>query len=90
MGRSCLSHLLEQYDLILDVLYNQANADVVYLDFSKAFDKVDHTIALNKIKRHSIEASLYRWLESFLRSRHRTVMVNGIITEPQEFVSGIP
>ena len=52
MGRSCLSHLLEQYDLILDVLYNQANADVVYLDFSKAFDKVDHIIALKKIKSH--------------------------------------
>lgn len=89
-GRSCLSQLLEQYDLVLDILNNQANADVVYLDFSKAFDKVDHTIALNKIKSHGIEGSLYRWLESFLRNRHQTVMVNGIISEPQEVVSGVP
>jgi len=42
-GRSCVSQL-EQYDLILSILEDDANADVVYLDFSKTFDKVNHKI----------------------------------------------
>ena len=35
--RSCLSQLLEQYYLILNILDEYANADVVYLDFFKGF-----------------------------------------------------
>ena len=59
-GRSCLSQLLEQYDLILNifVLDEDANADVVYLDFSKAFDKVDHAIVLQKIKQLGIDGKI--------------------------------
>eukprot|EP00111_Clytia_hemisphaerica_P005573 TCONS_00016170-protein len=56
--RSCLSQLLEQYDLILNILDEGANADVVYLDFSKAFDKVDHSIVLRKIKKLGIDGKL--------------------------------
>lgn len=40
-GRSCLSQLLTHFDKILDALENDSNVDVIYLDFSKAFDKVD-------------------------------------------------
>ena len=45
-------YIARSYDLVLDILNNQENVDVVYLDFSKAFDKVDHIIALKKIKSH--------------------------------------
>ena len=37
-GRSCLSQLLEHYDNILKILEEGGNADVIYLDFAKAFD----------------------------------------------------
>ena len=41
-GRSCLSQLLSHYDKILPLIENGLNVvDVVYLDFAKAFDKVD-------------------------------------------------
>ena len=40
-GRSCLSQLLAHYDEILSLIENGLNVDVVYLDFAKAFDKVD-------------------------------------------------
>ena len=40
-GRSCLSELPAHFDEILDGLNSGANVDVVYLDFAKAFDKVD-------------------------------------------------
>ena len=54
-GRSCLSQLIEQYDLILSLLDREANVDVVYLDFSKAFDKVDHKLLLLKLSKMGIK-----------------------------------
>ena len=45
-GQSTLSQLITQYDKLLTLLENGGNAEVVYLDFSKAFDLVDHFILL--------------------------------------------
>ena len=39
-GRSCLSQLLNHYDNVIKLLEEGYNVDVVYLDFSKAFDTV--------------------------------------------------
>ena len=89
-GRSCLSQLLEHYDTVLSILEDGANADVVYLDFAKAFDKVDHRIVLNKIQKLGIHGKVYQWIESFLSNRYQSVTVNGTISEPQKVISGVP
>ena len=89
-GRSCLSQLLEQFDLILNILDDDANADVIYLDFSKAFNKVDHQIVLQKIKELGITGNIHRWLKSFLTDRYQSVVVNGVKSDPQRVISGVP
>ena len=89
-GRSCLSQLLEQFDVILDYIDENANVDVVYLDFAKAFDKVDHTIVLKKMKDLGINGQVYAWMESFLRNRYQSVSVNGVTSDPQRVISGVP
>ena len=50
-GHSTISQLLAAYDDILFHLEHGRDVDVVYLDFSKAFDKVDHNILLEKLKK---------------------------------------
>ena len=57
-GRSCLSKLLAHYDWVLHSLAEGKNVDVVFLDFAKAFDKVDHGILLHKIKSLGITGKL--------------------------------
>ena len=42
--RSCLSALLDVFDNIMYMLDSNSSVDMVYLDFSKTFDKVDHGI----------------------------------------------
>ena len=49
IGRSCLSQLLQQYDTMLSSLESGGNVGVVYIDFAKAFDKVDFDILLEKM-----------------------------------------
>ena len=53
-GRSCLSQLLEHNNKILGKMEKSNNVDVIYLDFAKAFHKVDHGILLNKHKKSEL------------------------------------
>ena len=60
------------------------------MDFSKAFDKVDFNVLLNKLKRLGIGGKLGRWLYSFLTNRYFRVSVNGFLSELIEVLSGVP
>ena len=88
-GRSCLLKLLPHYDWILQNLGKGKNVDVVFLDFAKAFDKVDHSILLHKIKSMEITGKLGLWLHNFLPGRTQSVTVNGHKCEEAEVVSGV-
>ena len=89
-GRSTISQLLAAYDDILFHLEHGRDVDVVYLDFSKAFDKVDHNILLEKLKRINIGGKLLRWIESFLKSRQQRVRVDNVLSAPVNVTSGVP
>ena len=47
-GRSTISQLLRYHDSILSNIEEGHKVDAIYLDFAKAFDKVDHKILLKK------------------------------------------
>ena len=49
------------------------NVDVIYLDFAKAFDKVDHQIVLQKLELLGIGGKLLQWIKSFLLKRTQHV-----------------
>ena len=44
-GRSCLTNLISFYDLVARLVDEGKAVDVVYLDFSKAFDTISHKIS---------------------------------------------
>lgn len=89
-GRSCLSQLLSHYDRILELLESGANVDVIYLDFAKAFDKVDFGITLNKLNSLGVSGNVGRWIYSFLTERTQTVLVNGARSRKSGVRSGVP
>ena len=89
-GRNCLTQLLHHIDDVLNDLSSDANADVIYLDFAKAFDKVDHKILLKKLKSYGIGGSLYHWIESFLTGRNQFVVVEGRNSYTIAVLSGVP
>ena len=89
-NRSCLSQLLQHYQSLLDILEDKSVADVIYLDFSKAFDKVDHYILLQKLEKIGIKGRLLQWIENFLTSRTQVVAVDGSLSEIEGVISGVP
>ena len=53
-GKSCLTQLLIHVDDILENALQGLETDVIYLDFAKAFDKVDHDILVQKLSLFGI------------------------------------
>ena len=89
-GRSCLTQLLKHYDLILNNFLDRSETDIIYLDFAKAFDKVDHKLLLNKVKHYGITGKVYKWIEQFLLGRTQTVVVDGCKSLGVPVKSGVP
>ena len=62
----------------------------VYLDMSKAFDKVWHEGLLHKLKQNGIEGNLLRFFESYLSNRRQRVVLNGCCSDWAPILSGVP
>ena len=88
--RSCLTQLLDHVDNTLKTLNSGDEVDVIYLDYAKAFDKVDHNILLAKAKRYGITGKTLQWLAEFLKNRLQTVVVEGEKSSFQIVISGVP
>ena len=73
-GRSCLSALLLSNN-------PKSSVDMIYLDYAKAFDKVDHGVLLNKLKNFGICGKLGEWLHSFLTNRRQHVRIPGGVSK---------
>ena len=89
-GRSTQTQLLQHYSDVYEALEEGIRLDTVYLDFVKAFDKVDHNILIKKIVDHKIKGKVAIWIKSFLQERKYIVIANGVVSEEQEVLSGVP
>jgi len=68
----------------------RSQVDVIYTDFSKAFDKVSHSALLAKLVRLAIHSALLNWIKSYLHHRLYRVNINGKILETYLASSGLP
>ena len=88
--RSCETQLLTTLSDFSKSLNISGQTDAVLLDFSKAFDKVDHRLLLSKVNNAGIQGPLLDWISSFLSNRSQHVIVDGCISEPKPVLSGVP
>ena len=57
-GKSCLTNLLSFYKKVFETINKGDEYDIVYLDFSKAFDRAPHKRLLSKVKAHGIDGKV--------------------------------
>ena len=90
--RSTLTQLLSFWDNILEDLEGGGGVDIIYTDFSKAFDKVETGVLLHKIKECGITGKVGCWLASFLDPciRQQAVGVEGMVSSLAPVISGVP
>ena len=74
-GRSCLTNLIEFFKEVTKMIDEDRAMDVVYMDFSKAFDKVPHGRLVQKVKSHGIRDELARWIQNWLGQRSKSGVV---------------
>jgi len=55
--------------------------DIIYLDFSKAFDRVPKLRLIEKMKAHGINGKLLKWIKSWLTGRNQRTVLNGEYSE---------
>ncbi|KAK4811752.1 hypothetical protein QYF61_005320 [Mycteria americana] len=78
------------YDKVTRLVDEGKAVDVVYLDFSKAFDMVSHSILLEKLAAHGLDGCTLRWVKNWLDGRAQRVVVNGVYSSWWPFTSGVP
>jgi hypothetical protein len=89
-GRSCTTNLLSFFENITAALDSGDVADIVYLDFAKAFDTVPHERLKKKLKAHGLSGSLFKWIAAWLSERKQRVVLNGKESTWEEVLSGVP
>ena len=89
-GCSCLSELLAHFNHLYENLANNHDSDTVYLDFSKAFDKVDHELLLKKLTLYGIKGKVFSWIKSFISNRVQKVVIEGEFSIIEFVISGVP
>jgi len=89
-GRSCLINLISFYDQVTCLVDEGKAGVVVYLNFSKAFDTVPHSILLEKLAAHGLDGCTLRWIKNWLDGRAQRVVVNEVKSSWWPVMSSVP
>ncbi len=89
-GRSCQLQLLHVLDSWTEDLDQGLNVDILFFDYSKAFDTVPHKKLVTKLKAYGITGNLLSWISDFLTNRRQCVVINGSHSNWVPVKSGVP
>ena len=89
-NHSTVSTVAELTDMITDNNDKNQVSLVAYLDFSKAFDTIDHNIFIKKIKHIGFSETPLKWFDSYLKDRSQIVIANNTKSMCKKLTTGVP
>ena len=91
LGKSCGTQLIGYCDSLALSLNQNIRSDVVYFDFAKAFDSVNHDIILEKLKyQYKIDGHLLGFILNYLKDRTQSVVLGCLSSLNKPVTSGVP
>ena len=87
---STTDQLIMTYDDVTRDVDANCMVDMLFFDFSKAFDKVSHMILIQKLNAIGISTQLCRWIQHFLTARRMQVRVHQETSSWHRVTSGVP
>ena len=88
--KSTSTTVLDIYSKLIDSIEQKKFSCLVFLDFAKAFDIVNHDILLNKLEYYGIRWVALDRFESYLQNRVQMVKVGGVTSNPMTVKCGVP
>lgn len=89
-GRSTELALLQQKELILKSFEEKKLILGVFIDYSKAFDRIDHITLIKKLEYYGVRGVTLDIIKSYLNFRRQCVVINGKNSTVQPIRSGVP
>ena len=89
-GDSTVNNLLYFAHQIYCIFEAGKEVRIVFLDISKAFDKVWHAGLLKKLEALGIRNPLLQWFKSYLQDRTQRVVIEGQSSDWRSVNSGVP
>ena len=89
-ARSCLTNILCFLEDVTKWVDEGSPVDIIYLDFTKTFDKVPHQRLLLKLKAHGIGNGMINWIVKWLIDRKQRVIVDGEVSNWKSVLSEVP
>ena len=90
-GKSCETQLIPFYDNLARTLNDGSRTDIIYFDFAKAFDSVNHDLILHKLKtQFNIDGLLLKFFVEYLSNRDQIVVVGNKKSSLLRVESGVP
>lgn len=89
-GKSINTNLMELVTFANEAFAQKCQVDVLYTDFTKAFDKVDHAILIKKMNDMNFDSGIIRWIASYLNSRSMQVKINKCLSKKYLMHTGVP
>ena len=88
--RNRMTNLLTAIEDWRTMIHEGRVFDIIYTDFSNAFDSMPHARLITKLKALGIRDDILGWIESFLTNRKQKVIVEGETSTWSEVMSGVP
>ena len=89
-GHSTGTALMEFLDHIYRGIDEGGAGGALFVDLSKAFDSIDHTIMIDKLKKLGFRQSALTWFDSYLSNRYQITKVNNTLSNPMLNECGVP
>lgn len=89
-NRSCTTNLLQFTTNVIPAMEGGQQVDVLFADFTKAFDRVPHHLLIRKLRRAELDQKTISWIRSYLSDRRQFVRIGFHESTAYTVKSGVP